>query len=290
MSKFRVKRIKLYRNLFKRVRLFIIKEDTLEEKFSISLNLMNVFVAVTLSAIGIITLTTFIIAFTPLREYIPGYSSTKLKQSATALALKSDSLQVVVNQNNAYLEAVRKVLTGELELPMLSKDSISASTKADISKADLNPSEEELALRERIEKEDKYNLFEKEIPTQNLVLFSPARGVIAKEYSLKNRQFGLLINLATDKAVKSVANGTVVFAEWTIQNAYVVIIKHNEGLLSVYKRCASITKSQGDLVRTGEVIALGGETIISNKKSHLLFELWKDGYPINPTTLIDFKE
>ena len=86
------KRQILKKKLFTKNRLVILNEDTFEEIFSLRLTLMNVFVVASIGAILIITFTTYIIAFTPLREYIPGYASTKLRQEATELALKSDSL------------------------------------------------------------------------------------------------------------------------------------------------------------------------------------------------------
>jgi hypothetical protein len=88
--------------------LVILNEETFEEIFSLRLTLMNVFVVATLGAIIIIFVTTFIIAFTPLREYIPGYASTELKKNATELALKSDSLQKALKKNEIYIQSVKK--------------------------------------------------------------------------------------------------------------------------------------------------------------------------------------
>ena len=98
MSGKRLKRKKLHRKLFTKNRLVILNEDTFEEIFSLKLNLMNVFVVATIGAIFLISVTTFIIAFTPLREFIPGYSSSKLKRDATELALKSDSLTIALKE------------------------------------------------------------------------------------------------------------------------------------------------------------------------------------------------
>jgi hypothetical protein len=107
-----------------------------------------------LGSIFLILITTFIIAFTPLREFIPGYSSSKLKKDATELALKSDSLTNALKQNDAYLKAIKKVLTGELEYAKFNKDSILAESELP-SKTDLSPTNEELELRDQVEKEEK---------------------------------------------------------------------------------------------------------------------------------------
>lgn len=158
MSEKRLKRKKLHKKLFTKNRLVILNEDTFEETFSLKLTLMNVFVVASLSAIFLIAVTTFIIAFTPLREYIPGYSSTKLKKDATVLALKSDSLTDLLKKNQAYISSIQKVLTGELEFAKFNKDSILAATEEEVPKLDLSASEEELELREQLAEEEKKSL------------------------------------------------------------------------------------------------------------------------------------
>lgn len=155
MSEKRLKRRKLRKKLFTKNRLVILNEDTFEEIFSFKLNIMNVFVAATLGAILLISFTTIIIAFTPLRELIPGYSSSKLKRDATELALKSDSLTLALKKNEAYIKSIQKVLTGELEYAKFNKDSILAASDETPSQLDLSPSKEELELRNRVEKEEK---------------------------------------------------------------------------------------------------------------------------------------
>ena len=155
MSENRLKRRKLHNKIFTKNRLVILNEETFEELFSFKLNLMNVFVAATLGAILLITFTTFIIAFTPLREFIPGYSSSKLKKDATELALKSDSLTLALQRNEAYIKSIQKVLTGELEYAKFNKDSILATATETQSPADLSPSEEELKLRKEVAEEEK---------------------------------------------------------------------------------------------------------------------------------------
>ena len=153
MSEKRLKRTILRDKLFTKNRLVILNEDTFEEIFSLKLNLMNVFVVATVGAIFLISITTYIIPFTPLREFIPGYSSTQLKKDATVLALKSDSLTLALKNNEAYIKSIRKVLTGQLEYAKFNKDSILAASETP-SKFDLTASEEEIEFREQVAKEE----------------------------------------------------------------------------------------------------------------------------------------
>jgi hypothetical protein len=158
MSDNRLKRRKLHNKLFTKNRLVILNEETFEELFSFKLNLMNVFIVGTIGAILLISFTTYVIAFTPLREFIPGYSSSKLKKDATELALKSDSLTLALKKNEAYIKSIQKVLTGDLEYAKFNKDSILASTDEAPSKIDISASKEELELRNQVAKEEKTNL------------------------------------------------------------------------------------------------------------------------------------
>lgn len=149
----RLKKYFTKEQLYTKNRLIILNEDSFEEVFSLRLTLMNVFVVGSLGAITIITVTTFIIAFTPLREYIPGYTSSKLKKEATVLALKSDSLAVAIQKNEKYLAAVKNVLNGQLEYAKINKDSILA-TPLSATDVDITPSATELQLRQQVAEED----------------------------------------------------------------------------------------------------------------------------------------
>jgi hypothetical protein len=153
----RLKRKKFWKRLLIKNRLVILNEDTFEEIFSFKLNIMSVFVTLTLGAIFLISFTTILIAFTPLRELIPGYSSSKLKKDATVLALKSDSLSKALKKNELYIKSIQKVLTGELEYAKFNKDSILSSTDVAPVSVDLSASENEKELRERVKEEEKLN-------------------------------------------------------------------------------------------------------------------------------------
>lgn len=145
----------LKKQLFTKNRLVILNEDTFEEIFSLRLTLMNVFVVVSIGTILVIFVTTFIIAFTPLREYIPGYSSEKLRKEATELAIKSDSLTRALNKNEAYLQSVVKVLNGDLEYEKVNKDSILLSGEIPPKELKTSASEQEIKFRKQVIEEEK---------------------------------------------------------------------------------------------------------------------------------------
>ena len=288
MAKKTKKRKEIKKKLLHKYRLVILNESTFEEKISFKLSRLNVFVSGTVFTILLIGFTTLLIAFTPLREYIPGYSSTKLKRQATELTYKTDSLVTVLNYTNKYLDNVRLVLRGEVENNEMNRDSLFERYKLDPATVNLAPIQEDLKLREEVELEDKYNLFERNTENLSQVLFSPLSGSVSQSFNAETKHFAIDIVAPKDTPVKSVATGTVVFAEWTADTGYVIIVEHQDDIISVYKHNGSLAKTQGDHVVAGEVLAAVGNTGELTTGPHLHFELWIKGKPINPANFIDF--
>lgn len=280
---------RIRRKLLDKYRLVILNENTFEERLSFKLTRLNVFVMGSLMAVFFISLTYLIIAFTGLREYIPGYSSTALKKRATELTYKIDSLQQVIFMNDRFYGSIKKVLTGDVSTVDFNRDSIIQAVKIEANEVNLAPIAEDSLLREKVDKEDKYNLFESATSATNFVLFPPVNGQISEVYNAKEKHYAVDIVVAKDTPIKATADGVVVFGEWTASTGYVIILEHSYGLISIYKHCSTLTKDQGDLVKSGEVIATAGNTGEFTTGPHLHFELWNDGYPINPTNFIDFK-
>lgn len=289
MNKKETKGRELRKKLLHKYRLVVLNEDTFEERISFKLNRLNVFVLGTLSAFFLIAMTTLLIAFTPLREYIPGYSSTALKRQATTLTFKVDSLESQLAANDLLFSRIQKVLAGEIEMEKVNRDSLFNAFKDEAANVELAPSEEDLRLREEVALEDKFSLLESASSRSDFVLFPPVKGSISQAYNPKEKHFAVDLTSAANTPVKSAADGTVIFAEWTAQTGYVCIIEHPFGLISVYKHNASLSKEQGDLVKSGEVIGIIGNTGELTTGPHLHFELWSEGYPVNPEDYIDFE-
>jgi murein DD-endopeptidase MepM/ murein hydrolase activator NlpD len=289
MIKKKRQRKEIRQKLLHKYRLVILNENTYEEKISFKLSRLNVFITGSLFIVSLIALTTLLIAFTPLREYIPGYSSTKLKKQAIEMTYRTDSLVTVLNYTNKYLDNIRKVLNGDIANNKINRDSIFEQFKLDPSTIDLTPIKEDSILRAQVALEDKYNLFERNTENVNQILFAPVNGTISQGYDLDKRHYAIDIVATKGTPVKSVADGIVIFSEWTSETGFVIILEHKDGLLSVYKHNGSLNKSQGDLVKAGEVIASVGNTGELTTGPHLHFELWNNGSPVNPKDYIDFK-
>ncbi|MDP3314286.1 M23 family metallopeptidase [Lutibacter sp.] len=279
---------KFRKKLIAKYRLVILNEDTFEEKLSFKLTRLNVFVAGTVFSIILIFCTTYIIAFTSLREYIPGYSSTKLKRDASNLIYQADSLQQVLDINSLYILKIQQLLTGKIDEIKLDKDSILKSFQYNKDTFNLDPSAFDLEFRQEIERADRFSLFNEATREADIVFFAPVKGTISDGYNVKLKHFAVDIATSMGAPVKSVADGTVIFAEWTAGTGYVIIVEHSRGFISIYKHNKALHKNQGDVVQTGEVIASAGNSGEYTTGPHLHFELWSDGNPVNPINFIDF--
>ncbi|MGB0185837.1 MAG: M23 family metallopeptidase [Flavobacteriaceae bacterium] len=279
---------KLTKKLLHKYRLVVLNEDTFEERFAMKLTRLNVFVFGSLFALLLIGFTTIFIAFTPIREYIPGYTSPTLQKQAIVLERKTDSLLSVTKMNERYMKSIKNVLSGEASLETINKDSIYAELAAEVDPQTLNPSRADSILREKVDNEDKYNLFESARSVKNFVFFPPVKGTVSSGFNLEAQHYAVDIVIPKNTPIKAAADGRVVLASWTSDSGYVIIIDHGNQLLSVYKHNSSLTKEQGDFVKAREVIAISGSSGALSTGPHLHFELWNDGDPIDPAAFIDF--
>ena len=288
MAKKTVKKKRFSNNWRYKYRLVVLNEETFEEKVSFKLSRLNVFVVGSLSALVLIAFTTVLIAFTPLREYIPGYASTSLRRQAASLVELTDSLSVVIDYNERYIERIRMVLSGEYAPSQIGKDSLDLPFVLDTTTIDLTPIREDSLLRASVALEDRYNLFESNTIDFDAALFPPLSGMITQGFDPEKKHYAIDITAQQDAAVKAIAAGTVVFSEWTSDTGYVIMLLHYNGLLSVYKHNGALLKNQGDTVLAGEVVAAVGNTGEFTTGPHLHFELWEKDRPVNPLNYIDF--
>lgn len=288
MKKQDKKKGKLKQKLTDKYRLVVLNEDTFEERFSLKLSLLNVFVLGGVLSFLLILVTTFIITFTPIKEYIPGYSSTELKIKATKLAFQTDSLKRKLDILHDYTIALGPILKGEIKPSILDSVEIEAE-KIIIKDSLLNASREDSIFREKIESQDRFPIQNNATSNVKIVFFAPLNGTISQDYDSKTKHLAVDIVAKKNSPVKATADGSVIFSGWTTETGYVIILKHAYNYISVYKHNGNLLKQQGDFVKSGEVIASVGSTGELSTGPHLHFELWSDGYPVNPTNLIDFK-
>ena len=290
MGKEPKKRGKLKQKLLNKYRLVVLNEETYEEQLYFRLTRLNVMIISILLISIFVTGTVLLIASTPLKEFMPGYSSTAMRAQAVENAIKLDSLSRAYDQSIRYLNSIQRVLVGDLKFDELNESPITLDSFSKRPKAIVSTSIDDSLLRAMVDQEDKYNFQGGSKSKINFVLFPPAQGDLSQTYDPTNKHYAVDIVLKENAPIKAVADGTVIFSEWTAGTGHVIIIEHPFGLISAYKHNASLSKQQGDYVVAGEVIASAGNTGELSTGWHLHFELWSDGYPMNPESFIDFSK
>ncbi len=279
-------------------RLVIMNDDTFEEKLSFRLSRLNVFIAIGSVSILLVFATIYIIAFTPLKEYIPGYTNLKLNKESYINVLKIDSLQREVNSRELYLNNLKMIIEGKVIVDPASKRTKDTSIKYD--NITITKSKEDSILRKQIESENKYDLSSQDLTSDatemspvntsisNFFYFTPLKGIVINGFDVAKQHYGVDIAGKKNDVIKSVLNGTVIFSNWTIETGYIIGIQHQHNLISVYKHNSALLKTLGNYVKAGDPIAFIGNTGELSTGPHLHFELWHNGNPINPKDYIPF--
>ena len=277
------------KRIFNDYKVVVSSEDTFEEKLSFKANKINAFIIMLLYSIILIAFTISIVFFTQLREMVPGYSSSDLLNRAIYLTKKTDSLEQQIALNNKFYKSIEDVLSGNVD-EFISRDELSIDSNLinpDI--FTISPNLQDSILRQYVENEDKFNLTNNELVIENKMFFSPIKGEITQSFNLNENHFAIDIAADIGTPVKSVLDGKIIFSEWSLETGYVVVIDHGENIISVYKHNSKTLKEQNDFVQAGEVIAYSGNQGNLSSGPHLHFELWKNGTPIDPEPLLNFK-
>lgn len=291
MSVSKSRRRKIVRSLRSKFRLVVLNDQTLEEKFSLRLTPMNILISGGISALLLITLTLYLIAFTPLREYIPGYTDVNIRRNLVQLARKADSLDYQLNANDVYLSRLVNVLNGNEDTASLvrqERDPLRYDTIRALAR-----SEQDSLLRLEMEAVDRYQLtesFDKPFSTGvgSTAFFAPLKGTVTTKFSALQKHYGIDIVSGPNEVIKSALDGTVIMASFTSETGYVIGVQHANNIFTFYKHNSALLKRSGDHVKAGDVIAIIGSTGEYSSGPHLHFELWYNGSPVNPLDYISF--
>jgi murein DD-endopeptidase MepM/ murein hydrolase activator NlpD len=277
----------LLKKLTYHYRILVINDDTYEEKLSFKLNRLNVFVLTGLFAFFLIILTTILIAFTPLRTYIPGYTAPGLRSKAIHLQAKTDSLEHALLLNSFYLTQLKKVLNNEITIEDFERQYNQKTFDPDTLK--LTPGKMDSLLRKEVAQREKFKVGNSKAKfAYNFI--PPVKGIIVNNFDKDKKHFGIDIALKKGSTVKSIADGRVIFANWSPDTGNTIIIQHPNNIISIYKHNSKLLRQIGDKVQKGEAITLSGNTGEQTTGPHLHFELWIKDKPVNPVDFINFKK
>lgn len=276
-------------------RFVVMDTDTFKEKFSFQLSGINLFVTIGITIIVLILLTTILIAFTPLREWIPGYTNNAAVEQTYSNAKKIDSLQVQLENQEWMVTTMQAILRGEDfgDLPMADTGTASLQELTVL----YRHSREDSLLRLEVEREDNRYEVKNTVaavsaplsdasPAITHLFFPPLKGGVLTPYGREHQ--GVDIAGDAGHAVCAAYTGTVVFAGFTAEFGHVLAVQHPGNVVTVYRNCSSLLVHQGDAVRAGEPVAYVGNSGRRELGPYLHFEIWVGGAAVNPEEYMSF--
>lgn len=284
------------KKLNKRYAFLMSHEETMEPIVDFKVNLMNMIIYAIVIIVVLIAVTTVVIAFTPLREYIPGYTDTSLERKVYALSRRADSINEELRRKDIYFENLKLVIEGyDFEADSLHPMDIYAPVAGfDIDTIEIRKSVQDSMLRAEFESANLYTLemnnpartrHSGEVPN----FFAPLTGMISLPYDPTNGHYGIDIVASKNQVIQATLDGTVIYSSWTLDYGYTIGIQHANNYFSTYKHNSTLLKKEGDFVRAGEAIAILGESGDISTGPHLHFELWHNGISLNPQEYIFFE-
>lgn len=236
-----------------------------------------------LAAVGIFLLSFVLIAFTPLKKFIPGYPDEEFFRQQELTAMRVDSLEKCIFRWELYSENLSRIFSGQkpvqidslLRLSEFKSDAVAGKEKADSILRDYVRSREQKGVSRSPELE-------------NLHFFKPLTGTVSHHFEVAGHPY-IDVTAPEGTAVKAVLDGSVLYTDWTETDNWTIIIQHDNGVISVFKHCQKPLKDVSDKVSAGTSVALlGSDPASGDARQHLHFELWKDGTPLDPTLYINF--
>lgn len=271
--------------------LFIIRdEENFAEKATISFTIAKVILAAALLFVLLFGFS-MLLATTILSRWLdPRTEFLQTNRALIELEAKVDSLTEASARKDKYLLSLRNILEGRSDFSLLdsvvkteeNKDALHALSA-------ISPVEEK--FRKSFEKED-IELSVKGNPVreklQDQFFFTPLSGIISRKFDSRDRHYGVDIVAKANEPIKCVADGTVIVSSWTQDSGHVIAVQHKNQVVSFYKHNSVLLKKVGEVVRTGDILAIIGNSGEYTDGPHLHFELWYDGNPVNPQDVIYF--
>ena len=283
------KRLVKKRKPQQKYKVIVSDEETFEEIISLKTNNFQLFLFAFLYTVLVIIFSTAIIFFTQVREYVPGYPSTDLLVSAAKITIKADSLERELALNDQFFSAIESVLRGD------SNEAAQRTQQDTLIQNDLKEAQivatipQDSILRAYVDNEDRFNLTRNQLLIDSKSYFSPVKGVVTDGFDIEKNHFAVDVSVDIGTPVKAILAGTVLFSEWSVETGHVILLDHGENLISVYKHNSKNLKLQNETVQAGEVIAFSGEEGSLSSGPHLHFEIWKNGLPIDPESILSFE-
>lgn len=268
--------------------------ENMDRKLDMEVSKKDVWVLFGLLMILLIGLTISLVAFTPLRNYIPGYARPDIVELAYQNQSQIDSLTVIIEEQLLMNHLIRQAISGKIsvEESQKIKDSVIAK-KSPTYTHSLYDS----ILRKQIEEADRYTVSTTILQSNDmdlikskfsLAFYQPLQGRLLQEFDRMKSHYGIDIEGNMNDVIKACHDGDVIYTDWSPEWNYIMILQHSDNLVSIYASNSTLLKKKGDFVKAGEAIGIIGSCQEAPQTSMLHFELWYDGNPINPKDYLVF--
>jgi murein DD-endopeptidase MepM/ murein hydrolase activator NlpD len=240
-----------------------------------------------------------LIAFTPLKKYIPGFGDVVAREEFNQLSNEILVLERELEAQTAYADNFRKLILQDYQSVEESQASIDSTDLGNFENIEeVTVSAEEIQLRREMELEAVGTAARnasrqpisgsQDVPLEQLFFVAPVTGEITGAFDLEESHNGIDIIAAKGTAVKAAMDGYVILSDYTYDTGYTLGIQHQNGVISFYKHNEELLKEVGSYVKGGEAIAIIGNTGHQTTGPHLHFELWWQGVPVDPVDYIKF--
>lgn len=213
-----------------------------------------------------------------------------VRQAIVNEALRIDSLEQVFELQNKYITNLQDIIAGTVSIDTVYSIDSLARVRSELL---MERSEREENFMRQYEEAERYNITSQSQPVNEVLsinIFRPTAGLVSQSYNALEQHLGVDIAASPNQSVVSVMDGTVLMSTYTSEMGYTICIVHPGELISIYKHCESLLKKTGDRVKQGDVVALVGRgTDGVTQGSHLHFELWYQGQPLDPEKYILFQ-
>ena len=270
------------RKLRFKYKISILNENTLEETHSLRLSPLN---AITLFVVLLLLVFAFysvIILFTPIRNYLPGYSTEEMRDNYMRNALMADSLMEVVDRQNTYIARLRDVVTGDIDIQ--SRAALDSAVNDTATKGFMTRTEREESFLKEYENSEAIEDTSTPHNAYASMFFTPLKGVVGKKFNPQSGQYGINITAKPSSPVAAALSGIVISISYTIGDDYTVVMSNDNNFITVYSNLSDVLVSPNQKVYAGQPIAISQTA----SESSLHFELWQNNMPLNPEDFIIF--
>lgn len=233
------------------------------------------------SLIAVITITLLLVMFTPMSGLLYNMEDAQLRQRVIEVSKKVQALKDSLEARDSQLFEIQQVIAAGEDTLFSIDNTFSGLQNA--------------SSQKKSELDFSFEVNTKGMLSQNEIIFSkifqkkpefptdyPIEGTFTRGYDPQNGHYGIDIATQQGTPFKAIADGAIVNQDWTINYGFVLHVQHGDGIITVYKHAASLSKSIGDIVLKGDILGTAGDVGVMSSGPHLHLEIWKNGVPQNP--------